>query len=103
MLRWQIKFWRVQDCFGVFGSWSKLGRHKERDQSNTGQVSSVKAGRQGQIKGQVSYDGMSYVRVFISILDDIPKEDTIEYVFALIHEEDIYEPFSRFTFNFLFF
>ncbi|KAJ0935183.1 hypothetical protein HanRHA438_Chr03g0116051 [Helianthus annuus] len=39
MLRWQIKFWRVQDCFGVFGSWSKLGQHKEQDQSNTGRLS----------------------------------------------------------------
>ncbi|MFS8005216.1 putative ATPase, V1 complex, subunit H, armadillo-like helical [Helianthus anomalus] len=59
-------------------------------------------------------DGPSYVRVFISILRDIQKEDTVEYVLALIDEmltekpnraklfhdksladEDIYEPFLR--------
>ncbi|GJT27728.1 V-type proton ATPase subunit H [Tanacetum coccineum] len=59
-------------------------------------------------------DGPSYIRVFISILRDIQKEDTVEYVLALIDEmltadpkraklfhdksladEDIYEPFLR--------
>lgn len=59
-------------------------------------------------------DGPAYVRVFISILRDIFKEDTVEYVLALIDEmvtanpkrarlfhdkslasEDTYEPFLR--------
>nr|XP_043639474.1 V-type proton ATPase subunit H [Erigeron canadensis] len=59
-------------------------------------------------------DGPSYIRVFISILRDIQKEDTVEYVLALIDDmltanpkraklfhdksladEDIYEPFLR--------
>ncbi|XP_076884172.1 V-type proton ATPase subunit H-like [Bidens hawaiensis] len=59
-------------------------------------------------------DGPSYIRVFIHILRDIQKEDTVEYVLALIDEmltanpkraslfydksledEDIYEPFLR--------
>ncbi|KAL8255831.1 hypothetical protein R6Q59_030898 [Mikania micrantha] len=59
-------------------------------------------------------DGPSYIRVFINILRDIQKEDTVEYVLALIDEmltanpkraklfhdksledEDIYEPFLR--------
>ncbi|XP_042003335.1 V-type proton ATPase subunit H-like isoform X2 [Salvia splendens] len=59
-------------------------------------------------------DGQSYVRVFVSILRDIFKEETVEYVLALIdemlsanskrarlfHDEllsnvDIYEPFLR--------
>ncbi|XP_076915202.1 V-type proton ATPase subunit H-like [Bidens hawaiensis] len=59
-------------------------------------------------------DGPSYIRVFIGILRDIQKEDTVEYVLALIDEmltakpsraklfhdksladEDIYEPFMR--------
>ncbi|XP_047327094.1 V-type proton ATPase subunit H [Impatiens glandulifera] len=59
-------------------------------------------------------DGPAYVRVFVGILRDITKEDTIEYVLALIDEtlaanpkrarlfydkslasEDIYEPFLR--------
>ncbi|KAI7752433.1 hypothetical protein M8C21_033271 [Ambrosia artemisiifolia] len=59
-------------------------------------------------------DGPSYIRVFINILRDIQKEDTVEYVLALIDEmlaanpkraklfhdksledEDIYEPFMR--------
>ncbi|KAM7513806.1 hypothetical protein LguiA_003389 [Lonicera macranthoides] len=59
-------------------------------------------------------DGPAYVRVFISILRDIFKEETVEYVLALIEEmftananrarlfhdksledEDIYEPFLR--------
>nr|AAO65974.1 putative vacuolar ATPase subunit H protein [Suaeda salsa]AEP40377.1 vacuolar proton pump ATPase subunit H [Suaeda corniculata] len=59
-------------------------------------------------------DGPSYVRVFVSILRDIFKEETVEYVLALIDEmltanpkrarlfhdaslanEDIYEPFVR--------
>ncbi|KAI3522812.1 hypothetical protein L1887_00862 [Cichorium endivia] len=59
-------------------------------------------------------DGPSYIHVFISILRDIQKEDTVEYVLALIDEmltaspkraklfhdktladEDIYEPFLR--------
>ncbi|KAK9079398.1 hypothetical protein SSX86_001069 [Deinandra increscens subsp. villosa] len=59
-------------------------------------------------------DGPSYIRVFISILRDIQKEDTVEYVLALVDEmltakpnraklfhdksladEDIYEPFLR--------
>ncbi|XP_057801650.1 V-type proton ATPase subunit H-like [Salvia miltiorrhiza] len=59
-------------------------------------------------------DGPSYVRIFVSILRDIFKEETVEYVLALIDEmlsanpkrarlfhdkslsnEDIYEPFLR--------
>lgn len=59
-------------------------------------------------------DGPAYVRVFVSILRDIFKEETVEYVLALIDEmltanpkrarlfhdkslanEDIYEPFLR--------
>lgn len=59
-------------------------------------------------------DGPSYVRVFVSILRDIYKEETVEYVLALIDEmltanpkrarlfhdkslasEDTYEPFLR--------
>ncbi|KNA15974.1 hypothetical protein SOVF_093460 [Spinacia oleracea] len=59
-------------------------------------------------------DGPSYVRVFVSILRDIFKEETVEYVLSLIDEmltanskrarlfhdkslasEDIYEPFVR--------
>lgn len=59
-------------------------------------------------------DGPSYVRVFVSILRDIFKEETVEYVLALIDEmlsanpkratqfhdkslsdEDVYEPFLR--------
>ncbi|KAD4384468.1 hypothetical protein R6Q59_011413 [Mikania micrantha] len=59
-------------------------------------------------------DGPSYIHVFISILRDIQKEDTVEYVLALIDEmltakpnrakffhdksladDDIYEPFLR--------
>ncbi|KAH6769443.1 vacuolar ATP synthase subunit H family protein [Perilla frutescens var. frutescens] len=59
-------------------------------------------------------DGPSYVRVFVSILRDIFKEETVEYVLALIDEmlsaspkrarlfhdkslsdDDIYEPFLR--------
>ncbi|KAI7749563.1 hypothetical protein M8C21_021930 [Ambrosia artemisiifolia] len=59
-------------------------------------------------------DGPSYVRMFISMLLDIQKEDTVEYVLALIDDmltakpiraklfhdksladEDIYEPFLR--------
>ncbi|XP_057964666.1 V-type proton ATPase subunit H isoform X2 [Malania oleifera] len=59
-------------------------------------------------------DGPSYVRVFVSILRDIFKEETVEYVLALIDEmlaanpkrarlfhdkslakEDTYEPFMR--------
>uniref|UniRef100_A0A803L425 V-type proton ATPase subunit H n=1 Tax=Chenopodium quinoa TaxID=63459 RepID=A0A803L425_CHEQI len=59
-------------------------------------------------------DGPSYVRVFVSILRDIHKEETVEYVLSLIDEmlaanpkrarlfhdkslasEDIYEPFLR--------
>ncbi|KAL8557763.1 hypothetical protein ACS0TY_005027 [Phlomoides rotata] len=59
-------------------------------------------------------DGPSYIRVFVSILRDIFKEDTVEYVLALIDEmlsanpkrailfhdkslsdEDIYDPFLR--------
>ncbi|MFS7914862.1 putative ATPase, V1 complex, subunit H, armadillo-like helical, cytochrome b5, heme-binding protein [Helianthus anomalus] len=59
-------------------------------------------------------DGASYIRVFINILRDIQKEDTVEYVLALLDEmltanpkraklfhdksledEDIYEPFMR--------
>lgn len=59
-------------------------------------------------------DGPSYIRVFTSILRDIQKEDTVEYVLALIDDmltvdpiraqlfhdksladEDIYEPFLR--------
>ncbi|XP_044500594.1 V-type proton ATPase subunit H isoform X1 [Mangifera indica] len=59
-------------------------------------------------------DGLSYVRVFVSILRDIFKEETVEYVLALIDEmltanpkrarlfhnssladEDTYEPFLR--------
>lgn len=31
-------------------------------------------------------DGQSYVRVFVSILRDIFKEETVEYVLALIDE-----------------
>ena len=31
-------------------------------------------------------EGPAYVRVFVSILRDISKEDTIEYVLALIDE-----------------
>lgn len=31
-------------------------------------------------------DGPSYIRVFVSILRDIFKEDTVEYVLALIDE-----------------
>ncbi|KAJ8450547.1 hypothetical protein Cgig2_020184 [Carnegiea gigantea] len=61
-------------------------------------------------------DGPAYVRVFVSILRDIFKEETVEYVLALIDEmltanpkrarlfhdkslanEDIYEPFLRQT------
>ncbi|KAF7132851.1 hypothetical protein RHSIM_Rhsim09G0020400 [Rhododendron simsii] len=61
-------------------------------------------------------DGPTYVRVFITILRDIFKEETVEYVLALIDEmltanpkrarlfhdkflasEDIYEPFLRFS------
>uniref|UniRef100_I1QBF1 V-type proton ATPase subunit H n=1 Tax=Oryza glaberrima TaxID=4538 RepID=I1QBF1_ORYGL len=57
-------------------------------------------------------DGPSYVRVFLNILRNISKEDTVEYVLALIDEmlavnpkraalfydnslsgEDIYDPF----------
>ncbi|XP_059628597.1 V-type proton ATPase subunit H-like [Cornus florida] len=59
-------------------------------------------------------DGLAYVRVFVSILRDIFKEETVEYVLALMDEmltanpkrarlfhdkslsdEDIYEPFLR--------
>ncbi|KAF5194095.1 V-type proton atpase subunit h, partial [Thalictrum thalictroides] len=59
-------------------------------------------------------DGPAYVRVFLNILRDIFKEETVEYVLALIDEmltanpkqsklfhdeslaeEDIYEPFLR--------
>ncbi|KVH90377.1 Armadillo [Cynara cardunculus var. scolymus] len=59
-------------------------------------------------------DGPSYIHVFISILRDIQKEETVEYVLALIDEmltanpkrallfhdksladDDIYEPFLR--------
>lgn len=59
-------------------------------------------------------DGPAYVRVFVSILRDIFKEETVEYVLALIDEmltanpkrarlfhdkslanEDVYEPFLR--------
>ncbi|KAF9598005.1 hypothetical protein IFM89_023577 [Coptis chinensis] len=56
-------------------------------------------------------DGAAYVRVFVKILRDIFKEETVEYVLALIDEmltanpkrarlfheidEDIYEPFLR--------
>ncbi|KAL1552160.1 V-type proton ATPase subunit H-like [Salvia divinorum] len=59
-------------------------------------------------------DGPSYVRVFVSILRDIFKEETVEYVLALIDEmlsanskrarlfhhkslsnDDVYEPFLR--------
>lgn len=59
-------------------------------------------------------DGPAYIRVFVSILRDIFKEETVEYVLALIDdmltanpkrarmfhdkslaEEDIYEPFLR--------
>lgn len=59
-------------------------------------------------------DGPAYVRVFVNILRDIVKEETVEYVLALIDEmltvnpkraklfhdksladEDIYEPFLR--------
>ncbi|KAI3459094.1 hypothetical protein Pfo_015757 [Paulownia fortunei] len=59
-------------------------------------------------------DGPSYVRIFVSILRDIFKEETVEYVLALIDEmlsanpkrarlfhdnsltnEDIYDPFLR--------
>ncbi|GKB90850.1 V-type proton ATPase subunit H, partial [Tanacetum coccineum] len=62
------------------------------------------------------HDGPSYIRVFISILRDIQKEDTVEYVLALIDEmltadpkraklfhdksladEDIYEPFLSYV------
>ncbi|CDP04144.1 unnamed protein product [Coffea canephora] len=61
-------------------------------------------------------DGPSYIRVFVSILRDIFKEETVEYVLALIDEmltanpkrarlfhdkslasEDAYEPFLRQT------
>ena len=60
-------------------------------------------------------DGPGYVRVFVTILRDIFKEETVEYVLALIDEmltanprrarlfhdsslsnEDTYEPFLRF-------
>ncbi|QCD81713.1 V-type H+-transporting ATPase subunit [Vigna unguiculata] len=63
-------------------------------------------------------DGPSYVRVFVRVLRDIFKEDTIEYVLALIDEmlaanpkrarlfhdstladEDTYEPFLTFLFQ----
>ncbi|KAK4403808.1 V-type proton ATPase subunit H [Sesamum angolense] len=59
-------------------------------------------------------DGPAYVRVFVSILRDIFKEETVEYVLALVDEmlsanpkrarlfhdkslkdEDVYEPFLR--------
>ncbi|KAG5553336.1 hypothetical protein RHGRI_011266 [Rhododendron griersonianum] len=59
-------------------------------------------------------DGPAYVRVFVNILRDIFKEETVEYVLALIDEmltanpkgarlfhdeslasEDIFEPFLR--------
>uniref|UniRef100_A0A453BBG7 V-type proton ATPase subunit H n=1 Tax=Aegilops tauschii subsp. strangulata TaxID=200361 RepID=A0A453BBG7_AEGTS len=59
-------------------------------------------------------DGPSYVRVFLNILRSISKEETVEYVLALIDEmlaanpkraalfydnslsgEDIYDPFLR--------
>lgn len=33
-----------------------------------------------------SQDGPSYIHVFISILRDIQKEDTVEYVLALIDD-----------------
>ncbi|KAL9260405.1 V-type proton ATPase subunit H-like protein [Drosera capensis] len=64
--------------------------------------------------GLLDDDGPAYVRVFVSILRDIFKEETVEYVLALIDEmltanpkrarlfhdeslakEDIYEPFIR--------
>ncbi|GAB4835344.1 hypothetical protein Ancab_000255 [Ancistrocladus abbreviatus] len=64
--------------------------------------------------GLLDDDGPAYVRVFVSILRDIFKEETVEYVLALIDEmlaanpkrarlfhdeslagEDIYEPFLR--------
>lgn len=63
-------------------------------------------------------DGPAYVRVFVSILRDIYKEETVEYVLALIDEmltanpkrarlfhdnsladEDTYEPFLRLLWN----
>ncbi|XP_019437621.1 PREDICTED: V-type proton ATPase subunit H-like isoform X1 [Lupinus angustifolius] len=63
-------------------------------------------------------DGPAYVRVFIQVLHDIFKEDTVEYVLALVDEmlaanpkrarlfhhitlavEDTYEPFLRLLWN----
>lgn len=35
---------------------------------------------------QLLQDGPSYIRVFVSILRDIFKEETVEYVLALIDE-----------------
>ena len=46
-------------------------------------------------------DGPAYVRVFVSILRDIFKEETVEYVLALI-DEMLAGTCNFFPFNYIF-